>query len=75
MPSSDLSALKPLVEALNGLGFVKKIVLVWLNDQDEQPDFMLRKTLEAQFRRLLPLTGFAGGNSVTWVELDELKGV
>ena len=75
VPSSDLSALKPLVDALNGLGFVKKIVLVWLNNQDEKPDFKLRKTLEAQFRRLLPLIGFAGDNSVTWVELDELKGV
>lgn len=75
VPSSDLSALKPLVDALNGLGYVKKIFLVWLNNQDEKPDLMLRKTLEAQFRRLLPLAGFAGGNSVTWVELDELKGV
>lgn len=74
VPSSDLSALKPLVDALNGLGFVKKIFLVWLNNQDEKPDLMLRKTLEAQFRRLLPLAGFAGGNSVTWVELDEFEG-
>lgn len=75
VPSSDLSALKPLVDALNGLGYVKKIFLVWVNNQDEKPDLILRKTLEAQFRRLLPLTGFAGGNSVTWVELNELKGV
>ena len=75
VPSSDLSALKPLVDALNGLGFVKKIFLVWLGNQDGKPGLKLRKTLEAQFRRQLPLTGFAGDNSVTWIELDELKGV
>lgn len=74
VPSSDLAALKPLVEALSGLGYVKKIFLLWLNNQDDHPDLTLRQQLEAQFRRLMPLTGFASGKAVSWIDLEELRG-
>ncbi|GMQ87555.1 MAG: hypothetical protein BMS9Abin08_0759 [Gammaproteobacteria bacterium] len=73
VPSSDLAALKPLVEALKGLGFVNKISLLLLNNQDDQPDISLRRQLEAQFRRQMPLTSFASGKAVSWVDLEELR--
>lgn len=74
MLSSDLAALKPLVEELKDLGYVKKIFLLLLNNQDEVPDKALRKQLEAQFRMLMPLTAFATEGSITWVDLEELGG-
>ena len=74
VPSSDLAALKPLVEALKGLGYVKKIFLLWLNNQDDHQDLALRRQLEAQFQRLMPLTGFASGKAVSWIDLEALSG-
>ena len=74
VPSSDLAALKPLVEALSGLGYVRKIKLLWLNNKDELPDLLLRHQLEAQFRRLMPLASFAIGDAVSWVDLKEMNG-
>ena len=75
VPSSDLAALKPLVKALKGLGYVKKIFLLMLNNQDDHPDLALRQHLEAQFRRLMPLAGFASDKSetVSWIDLEELR--
>lgn len=75
VPSSDLAALKPLVKGLRGLGYVKNIFLIWLNNQDEDVDERLQQQLEAQFRRLMPLTSFASGNTVSWIELEELGGI
>ena len=72
VPSSDLAALKPLVEALSGLGYVRKVCLLWLNNKDEPPDLLLRYQLEAQFRSLMPLVSFAFGDAVSWVELKEM---
>ncbi len=73
VPSSDLAALKPLVEALKGLGYVRKIFLVLLNSQDDEPDMLLRAQLEAQFRSLMPMTRFATGENISWIDLEELK--
>lgn len=74
--SSDLAALKPFVEALKGLkgfGYVRKIFLLWLNNQDDHPDFILQKQLDAQFRRLMPLTGFASGKAVSWIDFEKFR--
>jgi hypothetical protein len=72
VPSSDLAALKPLVEALGGLGYVSKIVLLWLNDKDEAADTALRHQLEAQVRLLMPLSAYAGDQTLSWMELGEV---
>lgn len=74
VPPSDLAALKPLVEALSGLGYVRKLHLLWLNNKDEPPDTVLRHQLEAQIRRLMPLVSFASGDALSWVDLKELNG-
>lgn len=74
VPSSDLAALKPLVEALRGLGYVRKIFLLCLNSRDETPDPVLRHQIEAQFRMLMPLASFAVGDALSWVDLKELNG-
>ena len=73
-PSSDLAALKPLVEAMQSLGFVEKIYLVWLDTENTPPNETLRRQLEAQICRLMPLTIFACGDAVGWVDLQEMKG-
>lgn len=70
----DLAALKPLVEALRGFGYVKRIFLIWLNSDEIPPDPILRHQLDAHVRNLMPLTGFAAENSFTWVDLETLKG-
>ena len=72
--ASDLAALKPLVQALRGLGHVKKIFLLLLNNKDGYLDMTLRQQLEAQFQRMMPLTGFASGKAVSWTDLETLKG-
>ncbi len=72
VPSSDLAALKPLVEALSGLGYVRKVFLVWLNNEDETPDQALRHQLAAQVRLLMPLTAFAAEDALPWMELEEV---
>lgn len=74
VPPSDLAALKPLVEALSGLGYVRKLHLLWLNNRDEPPDSRLRYQLEAQIRSLMPLVSFAHGNAMSWVDLETVKG-
>lgn len=71
---ADLAALKPLVEALRGMGFVQKIQLVWLDSGNTPPEQQLRHQLEAQVRRLMPATRFATGDALSWVDLEELKG-
>ena len=72
VPSSDLAALKPLVDALSGLGYVRKLYLVWLNDKDEAPDFALRHHLKAQVSRLMPLTAFAAESALSWIDIKDL---
>lgn len=72
VPPADLAALKPLIESLKGLGYVKEIRLVWLNNKDDVVDPLIKKELEARFRSLMPLVGFAHGKSVAWVGLDEI---
>ena len=72
--SSDLAALKPLVEAMKCFGFVKKLYLVWLDTEDAPPNETIRRQLKAQILRLMPLAIFAGENAVDWVDLQELKG-
>jgi hypothetical protein len=75
VPPSDLAALKPLVEALrSGLGYVRKLHLLWLNNKDEPPDRRLRHELEAQIRSLMPLVGFAHGDALSWVDLEVVSG-
>lgn len=71
---TDLAALKPLVEALRGLGFVRDIYLVWLDNEDTPPDQAYRDQLAAQVRRLMPLAKFARSDALTWVDLEALKG-
>ena len=70
---SDLAALKPLVEALKSLGYVRKIFLVLINDQNDTSDTVIQTQLEAQFRSLMPHAGFAQEKGVSWVDLKELK--
>lgn len=73
--SADLAALKPLVEALRGLGFVQNIYLVWLDSEDTPPKQTCRDQLAAQVRRLMPLEKFAREGALTWIDLETLKGV
>jgi len=72
--STDLIALKSLVESLRGLGYVRKIYLVWLDTTDLPPDHAHRQQLEAQVRRMMPLTGFASTDAISWIDLELLKG-
>lgn len=71
---ADLAALKPLVEALRGLGFVRNIYLVWLDTEAIPPDQKYRNQLAAQVRRLMPLEKFARSDALTWIDLEALKG-
>lgn len=71
---SDLSGLKPLAEALRGLGFIENIQLIWLDTEEAPPDPFLRHQLKAQVRRLMPLTKFAIEDALCWVGLEALKG-
>lgn len=71
---ADLAALKPLIEALRDLGFVRNIHLVWLDTEAVPPDQIFRDQLAAQVRRLMPLTNFATVDALTWIELEALKG-
>lgn len=73
VPSSDLAALMPLTEALSGLGYVRKLHLLCLNDRNEPLDQALQNQLEAQVRRLMPLTSFAAEGGLSWVELEEVR--
>jgi hypothetical protein len=73
-PHSDLMALKPLIEALRGLGYVRKISLVWLDTTDSTPEHAHRQQLEAQVRRMMPLTSFAKVDGLSWVDIEVLKG-
>lgn len=72
--TADLAALKPLIEALRGLGFVQNIHLVWLDSESIPPSQPDREQLAAQVRRLMPLAHFAAVNALTWIELEALKG-
>lgn len=72
--SSDLGALKPLIEAMKNVGFAKKIYLVWLDSEDTSPDNKLRNQLKSQICRLMPLTGFASGDAVSWIDLENMRG-
>ncbi|MES1999830.1 MAG: hypothetical protein V4446_10995 [Pseudomonadota bacterium] len=72
---ADLAALKPLVEALRGLGFIQDIYLVWLDTEDTPPDQAYRNQLAAQVSRLMPLQKFAQSGILTWIDLEALKGV
>lgn len=71
VPPADLAALKPLVDALRGMGYVRKLRLMLLNNHDVAPDPSIQRILEAQVRRLMPLTGFASGGGLAWVNLEE----
>lgn len=71
---ADLAALGPMVVALRGLGFVRDIKLVWLDTEDTTPDQTYRNQLAAQVRRLMPLQKFARSDSLTWIDLEALKG-
>lgn len=71
---ADLAALKPLVEALRGLGFVQNINLVWLDTEGTPPNQTYRNQLAAQVRRLMPLEKFARIDALTWIDLEALKG-
>ena len=71
---ADLAALKPLIEALRGLGFVQRIYLFWLNAGDTLPVQTYRDQLAAQVRRLMPLEKFARKDALTWIDLEALKG-
>lgn len=71
---SDLAALKPLVEALRGLGFVRSIYLILLDAESIPPDQAYCNQLAAQVRRLMPLANFAKVDALTWVGLEALKG-
>lgn len=72
--TADLAALKPLIEALRGLGFVKTIYLVWLDTEAKPPSQTDRDQLAAQARRLMPLANFAAVDALTWIDLEALKG-
>lgn len=72
--AADLAALKPLIEALRGLGFVRVIHLIWLDTEMTQPDQKYRDELAGQVRRLMPLVNFANVGALTWIELEALKG-
>lgn len=72
--TADLAALKPLVEALRGLGFVRDIQLVWLDTEDTPSEKTYRDQLSAQVRRLMPLAKFARSDALTWIDLETLKG-
>ena len=71
---ADLAALKPMVEALSGFGFVRELKLVWLDAVGSTPDQRLQKELEAQLQRQMKLTHFAHVNAISWIDLDALKG-
>lgn len=73
VPAADLAALKPLVEALGGLGYVRKLELLPLNNENGPPDPALRHQLAAQVRRLMPLSIFATHNALSWVELEVFR--
>ena len=73
--TADLAALKPLIEALRGLGFVQNIYLVWLDTEGIPPSQTDRDQLAAQVSRLMPLANFAAVDALTWIDLEALKGV
>jgi len=73
--ASDLSALKPLIKSLKGLGFTRKVVLLMLNNKDDPPDIKLRAQLEAQFKSLMPLAGYASEEALTWIDLEDVRGI
>jgi len=72
VPPADLAALKPLIESLKGLGYVKEIKLIWLNSKDDVENPLIKRELEARFRMLMPMAGFARDGGVTWVGLKEI---
>ena len=72
--SSGLPALKPLIDEMKSIAFVKKIYLVWLDTEDTLPDNKLCNQLKAQICGQMPLTSFASGEAVSWVGLEELRG-
>lgn len=71
----DLAALKPLIEELRGLGFVKNIHLVWLDTAAKPPSQSVRDQIAAQVSRLMPLANFAAVGTLTWIDLEALKEV
>ena len=73
--TADLAALKPLIEALRGLGFVQNIHLIWLDTEAIPPSQTDRDQLAALVRRLMPLAHFAAVDALTWISLEALKGV
>jgi len=70
----DLAALKPLVDALKGKGFVRELRLVWLDTENTAPDRAHQLQLEAQVKSLMPFTRLASGDAISWVDLTDLKG-
>lgn len=72
--TADLAALKPLIEALRGLGFIRNIHLVWLDTETVPPSQKDRDQLAAQVRRLMPLANFAAVDALSWIDLEALKG-
>lgn len=70
--TTDLAALKPLVEAIRGLGFVQNMYLVWLDTDAAPPDKAYRNQLSAQVGQLMPLEKFARRDALTWVDLEAL---
>jgi len=76
LPSIDLVGLKSLVEALRGLGYIRKIYLILLDagiPLDSMKEKILRSQLEAQVKRLMPLAAFADNHAdsaVSWANLE-----
>lgn len=71
---ADLAALKPLIEALRGIGFVRNIHLVRLDTAAALPDQAYYNQLSAQVGQLMPLEKFARSDALTWIDLEALKG-
>jgi len=71
---SDLAALKPSIEALRSLGYIRHIYLVWLDTETTPPVQVSRNQLAAHLSRLMPLTHFATAGALAWVDLESLKG-
>ncbi len=72
--SADLAALTSLVESLRNWGFVRRLQLIYLDKDARQPDQAFCRELEAQVRRLMPISCFASKDALSWVSIDALKG-
>lgn len=72
--SADLAGLKPLLEDLRGLGFVRNISLLWLHPESLPIDPEYGMELAAQVSGNIPLMKFATVDSLPWLDLEGLKG-